>query len=272
MLIDWFTVGAEALNFLLLVWLLRRFLYKPILKAIDAREERIAAELADARTKQAEARRERDEFQQKNVEFDQERHTLMMHAVKDAKAERQLLVNDAKLAADALRVKRLETLRHEVRTLNVAISQRTQQEVFEIARKVLTDLSSTSLEERSVEVFVRHLRAIDDQTRVDISKSLTSAFNLALVRSAFDLPVEQRAAIQSTLNDIAASEISIRFETAPDLVCGIELTTNGQKVAWSIADYLGSLEEGVNELLQENDSTDANGEAGHKIADHDADI
>ena len=48
MLIDWFTVGAQVLNFLILVWLLKRFLYKPILNAIDAREKRIAAELADA--------------------------------------------------------------------------------------------------------------------------------------------------------------------------------------------------------------------------------
>ena len=55
MLIDWFTVGAQTLNFLILVWLLKRFLYKPILNAIDAREKRIAAELADADVKKAEA-------------------------------------------------------------------------------------------------------------------------------------------------------------------------------------------------------------------------
>ena len=48
MLIDWFTVGAQALNFLILVWLMKRFLYKPILRAIDEREKRIASELADA--------------------------------------------------------------------------------------------------------------------------------------------------------------------------------------------------------------------------------
>ena len=61
MLIDWFTVGAQALNFLILVWLMKRFLYKPILAAIDAREKRIAAELADADAKKAEAQKERDD-------------------------------------------------------------------------------------------------------------------------------------------------------------------------------------------------------------------
>ncbi|MEO5958542.1 MAG: F0F1 ATP synthase subunit B, partial [Opitutaceae bacterium] len=71
MLIDWFTVGAQVLNFLILVWLMKRFLYKPILNAIDAREKKISAELADAESKRAEAMKDRDEFQQKNEEFDQ---------------------------------------------------------------------------------------------------------------------------------------------------------------------------------------------------------
>ena len=56
MLIDWFTVGAQVLNFLVLVWLMKRFLYKPILDAIDAREKGIATELADADAKKAEAK------------------------------------------------------------------------------------------------------------------------------------------------------------------------------------------------------------------------
>ncbi|MFQ3186924.1 MAG: F-type H+-transporting ATPase subunit b, partial [Marinomonas primoryensis] len=53
MLIDWFTVIAQLINFLVLVWLLKRFLYRPILNAIDAREKRIADELADADEKRA---------------------------------------------------------------------------------------------------------------------------------------------------------------------------------------------------------------------------
>ena len=67
MLIDWFTVGAQALDFIILVWLLKRFLYRPILNAVDAREQRIAAELADADEKRAEAQKGREEFQHKRT-------------------------------------------------------------------------------------------------------------------------------------------------------------------------------------------------------------
>ena len=76
------------------------------------------------------------------------------------------------------------------------------------------------------------------------------------MRSAFELPVEQRTAIQNALNETFAADIHIRFETAPDLISGIELTTNGQKVAWSIADYLTSLEKKVDEILKEKDQAE----------------
>ena len=77
------------------------------------------------------------------------------------------------------------------------------------------------------------------------------------MRSAFDLPAAQRAALQKTINETFSAEVHVRFEAAPDLVSGIELTTNGQKIAWSIADYLASLEKGVRELLEEKDKSEA---------------
>ncbi len=251
MLIDWFTVGAQALNFLILVWLMKRFLYKPILDAIDAREKRIAAELSDADAKKAEAQKERDEFQHKNEEFDQQRAALLSQAMDEASAERQRLLDEARQAADTLSAKRQETLRNDAHNLSQAISRRTQQEVFAIARKALKDLAATSLEERLSEVFTRRLRAMDGQAKEAFGAALKTATSPALVRSAFDLPAEQRAAIQTALNETFSAEIHVRFETAPELVSGIELTTNGQKLVWSIADYLASLEKGIDELLKE---------------------
>ena len=265
MLIDWFTVIAQVLNFLILVWLMQRFLYKPILHAIDAREERIAAELADAGTQKADAQKERAEFQHKNEEFDQQRAALLSTAADEAQAERQRLLDEARQAAAALSSKRQEALRNDVQNLHEAISSQAQHEVFAIARKALTDLAGASLEERLGAVFTRRLREIDDQTKADLAEALKTAADPALVRSAFDLPAEQREAIQQALNETFAADpstslrtgIHIRFETAPDLISGIELSTNGHKVAWSIADYLASLEKGVAELLKEQDKPEA---------------
>jgi F-type H+-transporting ATPase subunit b len=249
MLIDWFTVGAQALNFLILVWLLKRFLYKPILNAVDAREKLIATELSDARAKMTEAQKERDDFQHKNEVFDQQRAALFSKASDEAKAERQRLLDEARKAADALSAKRQEALRSGFDSLDQAIRRRTQEEVFAVTRKVLTDLSGSSLEERIAEIFMHRLDTMDDKAKAALGQALKTASEPALVRSAFDLPAEQRAAIQNALNVTFSMDVRLRFETAPDLVGGIELTTNGQKLAWSIADYLTSLQDDVAQLL-----------------------
>ena len=180
MLIDWFTVGAQAINFIILVWLLKRFLYKPILDAVDAREKRVATELAEADAKKAEAEKERDEFQHKNEEFDRQCAELLSRARDEAKAERQRLLGEARQAADALSAKRQEMLRSDAHSLSEAISRRTRQEVFAIARKALTDLAATSLEERVSEVFTRRLREMDGKAKAGLGEALKSASDPAL--------------------------------------------------------------------------------------------
>lgn len=247
MLIDWFTVGAQALNFLVLMWLMRRFLYQPILDAIDAREARIAAQLADAAETKAGAQREREEFQNKNDEIDGQRAALLGRATDEAGAERRRLLDAARTAADAVSARRQDALKKEIHDLHQSLSRLTQQEVFAIARKALTDLATTSLEERIVEAFTRRVKEMDATEAV--AEDLKTASAPPLVRSAFELSAVQRAAIQTALNETFSADLPLRFEIAPELIAGVELTTSGRKVAWSIADYLASLEKGVGELL-----------------------
>jgi F-type H+-transporting ATPase subunit b len=251
MLIDWFTVGAQVVNFLILVWLLKHFLYGPIIDAIDARENRIAKELADADERKAQAQEEHETYRKKNEAFDKQRATLISEAQDEASTERSRLMDEAHQAADALSAKRQKALQQDTDNLHQAIGRRAQQEVFAITRKALTDLAGTCLEERMCDVFIHRLQEMDDKTKAEFATGLKSALGLALLRSAFDLPPAQRTAIQNAVNSSFSAETKIEFETAPDLVSGIELTSNGQKVAWSIAEYLLSLQKGVDELLLE---------------------
>jgi len=257
MLVDWFTVGAQALNFLILVWLMKRFLYQPILHAIDAREKRIAAELADADAKRTEAEKERALFEKQNEELDRQRAELLRQVADEAEAERGRLLGEARQAAEAWRAKRQEALRSEARSLTEAISRRAEAEVFAIARKTLTDLAGTTLEQRMSEMFTRRLRDLRDDAKQGLATALSGSSTPAIVRSAYELSSEQRAAIRQALNECVSLEVDVQFETAPELVSGIELTSNGQKLAWSISDYLGSLEKGVGELLDEQVRSEA---------------
>lgn len=257
MLIDWFTVAAQVLNFLILVWLMKRFLYKPVLDAIDAREQRIARELADAAAKQAEASEQRDAFRQRNEAFDQQRTELLGKATGEAATERQRLLDQARAAADALLASRQQKLRSEADHLNQAIRQQIRQEVFAIARKTLAELASVSLEACATDEFIRRLRLLGADEHDRFGRALAGASETAQVRSAFELPTAQRLTIQHALRELFASDLPLHFETADEVIGGIELSVNGQRVAWSIDAYLGSLEDDVNRLLRENGQTPA---------------
>ena len=262
--IDWFTVVAQAINFLILVWLLKRFLYKPILHAIDEREKGIAAQLAEAEAKKAEAQKERDDFQHKNEAFDQERAALLKKATDEAKGERQRLLDEARKDADALRAKRQDALRNEQRNLSQEIIRWTQKEVFAITRKTLADLATTSLEERMGDVFVQRLR-VDRRGQGAVGcrpQDLDpTGARAQRVRSAAGSS-RRRSKVRSTKP--SRLETHVQFETVPELVSGIELSTNGQKVAWSIADYLATLEKSAGELLHEDAKPESKPDAKSK--------
>lgn len=249
MLFDWFTVGAQTLNFLILVWLMKRFLYKPILDAIDAREKRIALTLADAALKQIAADKEQDEFQAKNAEFDRQHSEKLAQVKEEATTERQRLLEEARQAADALGAKRRDALASELQSLQQDIARRSRDEVFSVAGKVLADLADTALELRMAEVFTRRLRALDADEKAGLAKALQATASPVLVRSAFEMPPAQQAALRQALHDTLAADIEVRFETAPALLGGIALTANGWALDWNIAQALAALEQQVDSLL-----------------------
>ncbi|MDD4962362.1 MAG: F0F1 ATP synthase subunit delta [Gallionella sp.] len=242
MLIDWFTVVAQIANFLILVWLLKRFLYQPILQAIDAREKRIATQIAEAQQTATAAAQQQAEFQRKNAEFDQQRAALFAEANATAQAERQTLLTTARTEADALREKFQQSLQNEQRVLQQAILQRTQQQIFDLTRKTLTDLADTSLEQQMIKVFIRRLGELSDDERAQLQIGSPS------VRSAFALTSAQQTDITAALQNLAVgANLFARpsFITDPNCISGIELNVDGHKLAWSVASYLNDLEQSV---------------------------
>jgi F-type H+-transporting ATPase subunit b len=250
MLIDWFTVAAQVINFLILVWLLKRFLYKPVLAAIDEREKRIAAQLQDAEKRKADALKEQANFRQKNEDFDKQRAALLLEAANAAQSERAKLLAAARAEAEGLRAQLQKTVSAEREDLNRKIATLAQQEVFSIARKILADLADASLETRMADIFIHRLRDIDDKQRSELNGWLNDSSKRTVVRSAFEMAQPQKTAIEDAVKSLSKENAGIDFEVRPDLIGGIELAANGHKIEWSIAGYLATLKDSVGALLE----------------------
>ena len=110
-----------------------------------------------------------------------------------------------------------------------------------------------------IEVVITRLRVLPEKQRLALpgaavdtatpgAEIQAASARTALVRSAFECPPAGRAKVESAIRACLGANVAIRFETSPGLVCGIELTLDGVKLAWSVADYLSSLAQDVTAL------------------------
>ncbi|CAN5541580.1 ATP synthase subunit B [soil metagenome] len=250
--INWFTVIAQVINFLILVWLLKKFLYKPILNAIDEREKKIRDKLKDADAQKAAAQKEQDDFKKQQEDFDQQKKALMDKAVADANTQKQQLMDAAKTEADNMRTNMEKAAKEKQENDNNEMSEKIQQQVFAITRKALADIASISLEEQSANTFNKHLKELKDDEKKQFIDAFKSNSNAILVRSAFDLPAKQQAEIKDAVNVILSADTHLQFKTTPEIISGIELSTNGYKLSWSFSAYLNSLEKDISKTMKEN--------------------
>jgi F-type H+-transporting ATPase subunit b len=261
-LFDWFTVFAQIANFLILMWLLKRFLYKPVLNAIDTREKRIADLLKETELNQLQVEQQQSELIAKNTEFASKRIDLLAQANTEAEDMKQHVLEAASNDAAQQRSQWLSGLQKEQHNLDQDITQRAQQEVFQVARKALHDLSSVELETQITQVFIKQLM----QLSAAQSKQFTaSAKGNIVIRSAMALNKANRNALQQSIASVFSTQLPLHFEVNAALISGIELVGNGHKLSWNIDNYLSNLEDSIlgvidSKVAQNNRQTSGKGE------------
>jgi len=239
--IDWFTVIAQIINFLILVWLLKRFLYKPVLNAIDEREKTIASQLEEAANKKREARQEKETYIQKNEEFDRVHATQLEEARKRIEDETKRLYEEARQETSALRLKLEESLKQQGQELRETVKRKTKEEVFAIATKVLTDLANAELEGQIMTVFIEKIRALNETEQKDFRKALQENGGPIRIITVFEPAPHLKHQLEQAVQETTGITAEFEYFLDPDLLSGIMLETTDYQLSWSIESYLESL-------------------------------
>lgn len=244
MLIDGLTVAAQIVNFLLLVWLLKRFLYRRILDTIDAREQRIAASLGEAATREQAAGEQLAACEARLRDFDERRAAMLAEARLEAEKIATEMTEQARQQVQALAAQWRQELDRERATLLDDFRRRIAAEVVQLTRRTLEDLTCLDLQECAVLAFLDKIRTIDEDAR----RSL--AHGDLLIRAAFDVPEETRLRIRQALEDHLHAPPRLRFEHVPGLGLGLELRGDGWRIGWNSESYLESLQQDLLSALE----------------------
>ena len=238
MQIDWLTVAAQMVNFLILVWVLKRVLYKPVLDAMARREQGIASRLSQAeeREQQADARAASYEERVQALEQSREQHLTQMRA--EVERERRRLLDEAHEDIEKQRQRWHDEVEREHEELRDTIRHQLAASAVRIAQGALSDLADAALEREVLAGFLRRLHALPDAER----KRLGERSDRLRVSTAFKLDAPARERFATELREAVGSQIELDFEQDATLICGATVAGVGHKIGWSIADYLQEAE------------------------------
>ncbi len=249
MLIDWFTVAAQIVNFLILVALLKHFLYDRIIQAMDKREEKIRSRLQEAEDERQKAQEEAASYRKKNEELRNKEERILSGAREEADRKLKELTHEAREEVNAARRRWQESIKKEKNSFLQDLRRMTVREVHAVSRRALKDLAEAELEERIIDIFVSRFRHLERDKKHAVLKAIQEEERVG-VRSAFELSPGSRQKIMQMLRKEGFEEVEVTYETDPQLIMGIELKSRGEKVVWSIRNYIADLEDRANAAIE----------------------
>jgi F-type H+-transporting ATPase subunit b len=251
MQIDWITVVAQIVNFLVLVWLLHRFLYGPIVKAMESREQRIAARLGEAEKREREAAQLAEEYRARQAELGHERARVLAEAEVEAEAKRRKLDETVRREAESLRRDLAEEIADERESFVRDMRRRSAEHVMELARRVLTELSDAKLDEQMAAAFARQLQDLDPEMHEQLAKAGREGGGTITIRSRVTLEADAQRRITRAIHQSVIDDAQVHYETSDSVTSGIELSAGSRRLAWTLAGYLDELEQQLQRDLAE---------------------
>lgn len=248
--IDWFTLIAQVVNFLILVVLLKYLLYNPIVKAMDKREERISSRLSDAETKREEAEEKLDDYEKKLANLEKEREQTLASARDEAEERKKKLIAEAREEVEKLKEKWIQSIERDKKSAARKIRTETGSRVFEITRRLLSDLADESIEQRTVERFLDRFDDLGKEEREAFRESVRKADNSVTVRTSFELSPQMKKKVTERLRSSLTDDIDTEYEQDPELLFGIEVMADNNRIDWNANEYLSDLERIITDTLK----------------------
>ncbi|MEJ2717996.1 MAG: F0F1 ATP synthase subunit delta [Deltaproteobacteria bacterium] len=226
MLIDWFTVIAQVVNFLILVALLKYFLYDRVVQAMKQREEKIASRLDEADSKKKQAHEEAREYERKRRELEEQADQMIAEAKQEAEAKREELLAEVRRETEEVKTRWHDAFAREI-----------------------AELADAELQDRMLKAFVQRLEKLDEEQLSLLRNALVNREKTVRVQSAVELSSERRQTIRKALEKQIGRNLDISFEESPHLALGLELDLEDHKIGWNVESYLDRVEQNLNRII-----------------------
>lgn len=249
MIIDWFTIIAQIVNFLILVALLKFFLFGRIRTAMRERKAQIASQIDDAKEKQDRAAQELYAYREENLKLSEQKQQILREAALEGGRKREEYLVQAREDARREHYRLREILDQKKKEIAERLMLMSIQDSTRIAHRIIGDLAGKDMEEGLVDVFIRRLKEVEPDRKEKLADAIRKRENALTVTSSFDLADNLRHTLTEALKKEFSGNISVRYQQSSDLILGIEVNADGYKVSWNADQFLEDIEEKVSRSI-----------------------
>ncbi|HKK00126.1 MAG TPA: hypothetical protein VJ959_14495 [Desulfotignum sp.] len=252
MLIDWFTVAAQVINFLILLVLLKIFLFDKIKNAMDQREKNIQERFDRAEKQKQDAEQEYENYTQKSKALEDQWDARLEEAEKEADDRRNALVKEARQEVDGLKKSWQNALEKQKSAFFERFQKQAAHQIFDTVKKNLSLLADTDVQDQAVKKFLSRFQDLDKDK---LPESLEEPPRIS---TGFELSEKQKKSIQKTLSEKRSDLKEIAFDVRPELIFGLALAAGGKKITWHAQNYLEALEKELDQAIESRDHESEN--------------
>jgi F-type H+-transporting ATPase subunit b len=248
-LIDWFTVIAQIINFLVLMALMKFLLFDRIISAVDKRETSIRQRLDDARQEREQAQAKNRELQQKEKELQTRREKVLDEARAEAEKRRRQLQQRARREAEQRKAQWLESLQAQKEQFLQSFAELAADNAVEMARKAVQDLAGADLNAQAAQAFVLRLQRLPEDEVQDFDQGLQATGGEVQATCSFNLPETSRREIEKALAEAMGRDVAVAWEQSTELGLGLSLKAGGRVLSWSLDDSLQALRDQARQAI-----------------------
>lgn len=256
MLIDWFTVGAQILNFVILLVALKFLLYDRIVEAMEERRQSIESSRREAEEKRREAQERAEELEEERHRLERKIDQILDEARKKAEERRQELVAEAQRRVEEQEKQWMGSLDRTREQLAQELQRHTAEKAIAVSRRALEDLADRDLGDEVVRTLMRRMHGLSDDERAEFSGALEKD-GVVVVTTGFELDDDRRKELEQTLHELSPEtdrEVEWREEGTP--ATGVEIQAGSQVLSWTVDDYLDGVLDDFERMLREAAETD----------------
>lgn len=237
---DWFTFLAQIANFLILVFLLKRFLYEPITRAMDERENTLKLNYENAKQESEKARQLRLEYESELESFDQLKKEKINEIEEEIDLQRKSMIQDAEKEVKELKNIYRQSFEKEKEQIHYDFRNEIQKDILNIVKKILLELADQDLEEKIVRKLM--LEFTDNGDLLRLTSSGSNGYEI-IIRTSMALRKEFQKELSNDLTAALKNDVEVKFQESEKNIIGVEMVINGQKASWSVDQYLSTLDD-----------------------------